>query len=172
VNLDDAELGATIMMFDKDGDGQVDSVEFINEYFRLGKQERAKRNMYQKDRETKLEEERQRLLIEREQRFLSLLKSTVAESWTEEEEVEAMNKVARVAFTYSRDKDRIIQALSSMGPLSAGEFKELFRRNFDVYLSPAETGALMKLFDKGASSPLLSSPLLPTNSTNTRPRTH
>lgn len=110
ITLDDAELGATIMMFDKDGDGQVDSVEFINEYFRLGKQERAKRNMYHRDREVKIEQDRRRMMAEREERFLSLLKPTVSDTWTAEEEQEAMRKVARVAYTYDREKDNLIQA--------------------------------------------------------------
>jgi Ca2+-binding EF-hand superfamily protein len=42
ITLSDSELGATIMMFDKDGDGCVDSTEFINEYFKLGQQTRTK----------------------------------------------------------------------------------------------------------------------------------
>ena len=150
ITLDDAELGAIIMMFDKDGDGHVDSVEFINEYFRLGKQERAKRNMYHKDREIKIEEDRRRMMAEREERFLSLLKPAVSDTWSAEEEQEAMRKVARVAYTYDREKDNLIQAsdnnstiyhllkltnrsyltqielnpciqkLNSMGPLTAG----------------------------------------------------
>ena len=98
------------MMFDKDGDGQVDSVEFINEYFRLGKQERAKRNMYHKDRELKIEADRKHMMEEREERFLGLLKASVSDTWTEEEEQEAMRKVARVAYTYDREKDNLIQA--------------------------------------------------------------
>ena len=37
LNLTDAELGALVTMCDKDNNHEIDSVEFINELFRLGK---------------------------------------------------------------------------------------------------------------------------------------
>ena len=86
----------------------------------------------------------------REDKFLALLKPVISEQWTKEEEDSAIKKVSRVAYTYDRYRDfRVIQTFMKCGPLNAGEFKDLMRRNFEVYLSPEETGALMKLFDAG-----------------------
>ena len=85
-------------------------------------------------------------------KYVALLKPVVSETWSKEEEESAIRKVARVAYTYDRYRDyRVIQTFMKCGPLSAGEFKDLMRRNFEVHLSPEETGALMNLFDKGAA---------------------
>jgi hypothetical protein len=42
INLTDAELGALVVLFDRDGNGRVHSVDFIREFFRIGKQEKIK----------------------------------------------------------------------------------------------------------------------------------
>jgi Ca2+-binding EF-hand superfamily protein len=49
IRLTDAELGAIVLLFDKDGDREIDSSEFINEFFRLGKQQKKKFFLEQKD---------------------------------------------------------------------------------------------------------------------------
>ena len=54
VELTNAELGAIIMLFDKDGDGTVDTVGFINEFFKLGKCEKFKAQMHRKDDEARI----------------------------------------------------------------------------------------------------------------------
>ena len=36
ITVTDEELGALVYLFDKNGDGFIDSVEFKNEFFRLG----------------------------------------------------------------------------------------------------------------------------------------
>lgn len=54
IELTNAELGAIIMLFDKDGDGTVDTVEFINEFFRLGKLEKMKFNIKKQEDEAKV----------------------------------------------------------------------------------------------------------------------
>ena len=50
VKLSDDELGAIVVLFDKDGDREIDSSEFINEFFKLGKQEKSKFYNNQKER--------------------------------------------------------------------------------------------------------------------------
>ena len=149
INLDNSELGATIMLFDKDGDGGVDSTEFINEYLKLGQVERRKHVVAHKMRQDKLKREDEKRRKEREEKFLSLLKPVISDTWTKEEEESAIRKVARVAYTYDRVKDaKVIQTFNKSGPLNPGEFKALMRTNFEVHLSPAETGAIMNLFDE------------------------
>ena len=44
-----------------------------------------------------------------------------------------------------------LKTFMKTGPLAPGEFKALMQRNFEVYLTPEETGALMDLFDAGTS---------------------
>lgn len=85
----------------------------------------------------------------REQKTRSLLKPKISEVWSEAVEKNAINKVAQVAYTYDREKDSCIKSFTKSGPLTAGEFKDLMRRNFEIYLTPEETGALMHIFDTG-----------------------
>ena len=50
-------MGAIVVLFDKDGDGEVDSSEFINEFFKIGKQEKSNFFNNQKER-TEIENRR------------------------------------------------------------------------------------------------------------------
>ena len=47
ITLSDEELGAIVTMFDN-GEKKVDCIQFINEFFRLGKQEKLKSKMQKK----------------------------------------------------------------------------------------------------------------------------
>ena len=47
--------------------------------------------------------------------------------------------------------NNIVKTFMKTGPLAPGEFKALMLRNFEVHLTPEETGALMDLFDAGTS---------------------
>ncbi len=150
VIVTDEELGALVFLFDKNGDGFVDSVEFKNEFFRLGKQERSKFNMAQKAEKARIESwqvknrERQREYLEK----FSLTK--VATKWTEAEEREAIQKLAHIAFTYDAFKGGL-ESFDHCIYVNASEFREIMRRKFEVNFTPEETGALLSMFDKAGN---------------------
>ncbi len=150
VVVTDEELGALVFLFDKNGDGFVDSVEFKNEFFRLGKQERQKFNNEKKEEQARIaawhnaHEEQQK-------RYLEKFSATkVADTWTTAQEKNAIRKIAKIAFTYDNYKGGL-EAFSMCKSVSPAEFKELMRRKFETYLTPEETGALLNMFDRDGS---------------------
>jgi len=143
----DAELGALVFLFDKTGDGVVDCVEFVNEFFRLGKQERTKFLSTQADETKRLADWKNRNAELKAKKFENFTYSRVATSWSQVEENEAIRKIAAVAFSYDPLKGGLRGFMSS-NYITAAEFRELMRRNFETYLSPEETGALLNMFDR------------------------
>ena len=145
-----AELGALVFLFDKTGDGVVDCVEFTNEFYRLGKLERTKFTSSQMDEAKRIKEWKAKNKEIKAKRFEHFNYTHVATSWTEDQENEAIRKIARVAFSYDSLKDSAgMQGFMMSNYITASEFKELMRRNFEVNLTPEETGALLNMFDRG-----------------------
>ena len=143
----DAELGALVFLFDKTGDGVVDSIEFKNEFFRLGKQERTKFLTTQAEETKRIAEWKAKLHEMKAKKFENFTYTRVATTWTQEQENEAIRKIAAVSFSYDPIKGGLRGFMGSPH-LTASEFRELMRRNFECYLSPEETGALLSMFDK------------------------
>lgn len=151
IDLTNAELGAIIVYFDKDGDGTVDTVEFINEFFKLGKAERLKFQMHCKDDEaTKLRHIEQQHKIKAE-KVARLKKTTIATTFSEEDEQRAIEKITRVASTYDNTKP-YLKEFSLAGSLKGSEFRELMKRNFLINLSAREVAAVIHLFDETQTS--------------------
>jgi len=124
VLVSDEELGALVFLFDQNGDGYVDSVEFINEFFRLGKQERKKFILNHKDEKERIALWQQSQKEKKAQRFKDFTKSNIATSWTPEEEKSAIVKLANVAFTYDPLKGGL-SGFAVCTSVQPKEFKEL-----------------------------------------------
>ena len=77
ITLTDEELGALVTMFDN-GEKKVDCIQFITEFFRLGKQEKMKMKMQKKELDEKIEKFHEKLKIERERRLEAFNKTKVA----------------------------------------------------------------------------------------------
>lgn len=147
VILTDEELGALVYLFDKNGDGFIDTVEFKNEFFRLGKQDRDKFN-YHKAQEKEKHRRRLAKMEAKQKAYLERFsRSNVAESWTEAQQANAIQKIAHVAFSYDSFKGGL-EGFANATHISPSEFKEIMRRKFEVYLTPEETGALADMFDR------------------------
>jgi Ca2+-binding EF-hand superfamily protein len=145
--LTDEELGALVYLFDKNGDGFIDTVEFKNEFFRLGKQDRERFN-YQKAQEKEKHEKRVAKNQAKQQAYLERFsKTNVADHWTEAQQRNAIKKIAHIAFTYDSFKGGL-EGFADAKSVEPGVFKELIRRKFETYLSPEETGALVEMFDR------------------------
>lgn len=153
VNLSNAELGAIIRLFDKDGDEMVDTVEFLNEFFKLGKQERKKVTIRAKERSDVVADLKAKIAKKKEEDLARLAAIHVADTWSDEEEQSALKKLTKVAFSYNSVRGflnpgvTVLGAFTNPQSLSPQEFKEQIRRNFDIKLSPQEAGALVHYFD-------------------------
>ena len=69
------------------------------------------------------------------------------DTFTEADESSAIAKITKVAFTYDNTKPAL-QEFAVCGFLTAGQFRELMRRNFQINLTPEEVAALMHLFNE------------------------
>lgn len=153
IELTNAELGAIIMLFDKDGDGNVDTVEFVNEFFRLGQAEQMKMNLKKKEEEVKIQIHKERTAQAKAKQIEKLLKTRTADEFTEEDEKSAIDKVTKVACVYDGANDNGLEEFSLVASLTVVEFKEIMKRNFLITLSPPELCALTAMFgDKNAGT--------------------
>jgi Ca2+-binding EF-hand superfamily protein len=145
INLTDAELGALVYFFDKDGTGMVNSSDFTKEFFSMGMQEKRKRALERKiEKEKMLRMEKKRQDI-RDEKIAKLTTYRVATKWTPEQEESAIQKVAQTAFSYDFFKGGLNE-FTNCQSVSPGEFGQLMRRNFSIALSPEEIAALFHIF--------------------------
>ena len=149
ITLSDEELGAIVTMFDN-GEKKVDCMQFINEFFRLGKQQKFKLKMQKKELDDKIERFHEKLRETREKRLEAFNKTKVAETWTEEEEISAVRKITKVAFSYDFFKGGL-EGFYDVIEVTPIQFRELMRRNFDCYLSAEEAAALVHAFDSNGN---------------------
>lgn len=145
VNLSDAELGALITLFDADGEHTVDSMEFINEFFRLGKLERKKVLKEKRDRVQKQLASKKALEDKRAEANRKYVDSHVTDSWSQEEEDSAIKKLTKAAFQYDTTRGGL-EAFIKFEFLDAVEFREQLKSNLDTKLTIGETSALINLF--------------------------
>ncbi len=126
IELTDSELGAVVFLFDKNGDGRVDSAEFINEFYKLGKMEKERFQVeHQIIRKRMAEKEKQRL-DEYSKRLSKLGEVKVATTWTPEDEQSGIRKIAKVAFAFDKNKGGL-EAFQNAPALAPGEFRMLMR---------------------------------------------
>ena len=153
INLTDGEVGAIVTLFDEDDDRCVNSREFLNEFFKLGKEQQKKGRLKKEEREATVRSLHQKIAKQKIERLLKLAETKIAEHWTEEEEVSAMRKISKAAFKYSNVKGflnegtTILDAFVEPDHLTPVEFREQLKRNFELTLSAGESAALVKYFD-------------------------
>ena len=113
----------------------------------MGKLERKKIELTHKAEQAIIQRKNDDFENDRREKYMALAKTRVATKWTPAEEASAIKKVATVAFTYDALKGGMEEFMTcdSMTPI---EFRGQMYRNFLVKLSPEETAALVKIFDK------------------------
>ena len=151
VKLTDSELGALVLLFDKNGDGFVDSAEFKNEFFRLGKQELDKFNIRKKEEKERVENFKNTLALRRQEALAKFSKTKISDTWTPSEERNALKKIANIAYTYDPLKGGL-EAFQMSPTIPAVAFRVLMRSKFEVYFSAEETGALVNMFSRDDDS--------------------
>lgn len=131
INLTNAELGAIIRLFDKDGDEMVDTVEFLNEFFKLGKNERKKVTIRAQERAEVVHKLKEKVEKKKKEHAAKMAAIDVATSWSEEEERSALSKLTKVAFSYNSVRGflnpgvTVLGAFTNPQSLSPQEFKEV-----------------------------------------------
>lgn len=145
IQLTDAELGALVFLFDKDGIGFVDTAEFINEFFKLGAIEKQRFNMDRTDKEVQVAKFKKRLAERREDSLKKYKQFTLASTWKPSDEKTSIQKIAGIAFSYDPVKGGL-EGFFKYDTFTQVEFKEQIRTSFNVVLTMAETAAIFSMF--------------------------
>lgn len=153
ITLTDAELGAVVRLFDKDGDETIDSVEFINEFFKLGKEERKKIGLKSKQRADMVKSLMDKIQDRKEAQFARLQAIYIATSFSDDNMESALAKIRKVAFSFIRVRGFLNEGHSVLDSfkeplyLTPYQFREQMKRSFDLVFTPGESAALVQYFD-------------------------
>jgi len=143
-----AELGALMSVFDLDGEGVINCDEFAKVILNMGIAEREKEVRETILRQKKADEARQRRIERKKAELESKNSLKVNYTYTEQEFQSAINKLTEAAWGYDKN-------MSGAPTLEAFEqkemephvFQEQLRRSFLMKISPQELGAIMHYFD-------------------------
>lgn len=143
------QLGALVCKFDKEGNGQVVSKDFMIQFVNLGMEARAREHTKQLE----ANKEGERLIREEHEKKLEAQANKcdidVDFTFTEEDKDKALIKLTTAATKYDKNAPG---AMSLEGfevkNMPATLFKEMLRRTFNMKLNGKETGALVSHFDK------------------------
>jgi len=143
------QLGALVCKFDKEGNGQVVSKDFMIQFVNLGMEARAREHT----RQLEANREGERLIREEHEKKLEAQANKcdidVDFTFTEEDKDKALIKLTTAATKYDKNAPG---AMSLEGfevkNMPATLFKEMLRRTFNLKLNGKETGALVSHFDK------------------------
>lgn len=148
IKLSPGELGAAVKFFDSDGDGSVDSREFLKHFFKLQRTERStvRRNriMAERNVQAQLEEEvnaRVRAKAKEDSEKMA---------FTSQDELTLMQKIMKISEAFATDSSSFVGPMQAFkGPaLPPIAFKEVFYRIFLTRLTFPEIGALMSVLDE------------------------
>jgi hypothetical protein len=145
VSLTSKELGAIITLYDNNGDGFIDSAEFLSNFFYM---QRECRNAVRRRRLEKIREKEKAKKDEEDRRMARAEEAAKAKlSFTEEDEISLMEKLAEIGEKFAIDNASYLYHLKVFkGPaMNFAAFQTTFFRIFLVKVTPAEVGALMYL---------------------------
>ena len=140
------ELLALFASMDADGSGAIDGVEFTRYFLQMGIDER-KRHKMDVLRKTWAAEAREKAQREKEREHILRWQAEQIQTFTPADEASAHKKLETVALLW--DSTSEINELKLRGFdmfLSPFDFKLQLSRSFDMHLSGAECGALLKRF--------------------------
>ena len=142
------ELAALMGMFDKERLGHVKCKPFLNEFFRIGHEERDKiaagwraEQRAAEERTLKEEEEREKEKAERQQREVDF-------HFLETDFDSALLKFLHMCHGFEqRQLGPAGLSAFTCAYLTPSEFRETFKRTFGVRVGPRELGALVRYFE-------------------------
>jgi hypothetical protein len=141
------EIGYVLSVYDKEKTGKIGTKDFLIKFFALGKKIRddKKKAALLKQRETTKQMQK-----ENEEKLEQLLNKTdyeVDNEFTAEDFKEAVRRMTMASDKYDKTHPSApnLDGFSG-GPISAGAFRELMKRAFNIYLSSKEVGAILARF--------------------------
>jgi len=148
LQLDLREFGAIMQKFDPKGTGKVHSKDFLNEFFRIGQEERDNARLAQ------IEKNRLGIKLQKQEKLRKLkeaemkVEMKVNFDMTPEEQSSAFQKLTKAATNYHKSHPSAV-GLDGFDALQLtyGEFKELVKRTFNIRLTEGELAALIAFFD-------------------------
>eukprot|EP00611_Tribonema_gayanum_P019513 TRINITY_DN3392_c0_g2_i1.p1 TRINITY_DN3392_c0_g2~~TRINITY_DN3392_c0_g2_i1.p1 ORF type:complete len:657 (-),score=135.09 TRINITY_DN3392_c0_g2_i1:93-1979(-) len=146
LKLSPGELGALMQEFGREGGKSIDGAQFMGHFTQLGRHERYAQLQRQRRQDEALRQRRQRHQDEVVSRLGALVAARVNWSPSDAARATALNKVAKEAAHYDRDRSIGLQNMLS-GSMDVTGFNTQLRQGFGIRLSSAELGALFKVFD-------------------------
>ena len=148
------ETGALVNMFSRDEDSVpfeercLDCKDFLYQFFNIGRQEREFHFRKQKALTEKHSTQEKQRMDAAKERFAKQVVAKRGEASEEDKKV-VYEKIRKAATYFKGDSvfsSNLWKSFES-AELDPTEFKELLKTNFDIYLSPNELDAAIKLFD-------------------------
>ena len=138
------EIGYLLELYDKDKSGRIATREFLIKFFALGNEIRDS-----KKRAT-LIQQREALKaakVEQEMKLIQLVEKSdyqVDRNYTSEDYREALRRMTIASEKYDKAHPSApnLDGFTG-GPLSAGAFRELMKRAFQIYLTPKEVASIL-----------------------------
>lgn len=146
--LNTRELAALCTMFEKNSEGEIISSKFLMQFTSIGIEKRNEARILQLEKQRKLDKIAKE--ADEKKRVEIATKSTVPVNYnfTKEEFNAAMEKIRKIAANYDRGHPSSPSLSGFMGPaMTPKEFKDMIARTFNVTLTPAELGSVVKYFD-------------------------
>jgi Ca2+-binding EF-hand superfamily protein len=148
MKLQPEELGALILYFDKNADGSIDCSEFLNIFFKLGRDEKKRQKAKRKAVDLSIKQSAEIVEQKIVERAKACLKTTISASYSETDRRNAIARIAKSAATYDRMiHKKLLQAFEHRALTPPILFQVLYR-SLGLRFSSAESAALIDHFDE------------------------
>ena len=153
LKLSPAELGALISVFDKDGDGNIDTAEFLLTFFKHGFAAREQETQAQREKQLRMSAEAEQEQIQKLKDMEEKIEMKVDYDFSEADEARMHVKLRTAAKKYDKSHPASVSLAGFDAKfLKPGVFREMLRRTFNLHLTGKELGAAVKTFDKVGDS--------------------
>ena len=147
--LTEAEAESAMQLFDRNGNGVCDGVEFILTFYRFRYEHSKKLLTDRIAAEKRITEAAKSRIEKRKEDFENRSIIDINYDYSEEDRKSALDKVAAAAFKYDRLMPGTVQLNAFDGAVMTPKvFKEQLKHVFNIKLNAKELGALMNYFDR------------------------
>lgn len=150
VRLTRREARALAARFDPDGRGEVDGPDFVRFFFRCGFEGRTEERTRRQERADDAERSARRAAARVSEADEAEKNRPVTAAWTREDEVGAWTKLGKVAKNKGLQGD-VISRAAFESLMTPAEIRLQLIKSYNLFMSPAEMGAVCSRFDKNAS---------------------
>jgi Ca2+-binding EF-hand superfamily protein len=149
LKLTPPELGALIAVFDKDGDGNIDTAEFLLTFFKHGFAAREQEVQEQRERQARMNVEFEQNKHQKQKELEDKMEMKLDYDFSEADEARMHVKLKTAAKKYDKNHPASVSLEGFDAKfLKPGVFREMLKRTFNLHLTGKELGAAVKTFDK------------------------